>query len=108
MTLLVALTWNRLGLAVAIASSENRPQLLKDAKWGKSAPAFQRRFGEGASEGGLLQWLAANHFEIDAPAHTARRRVRSAPCNELISVSWSALRGTISKSSAVVSEAGCL
>jgi hypothetical protein len=108
LALLVALTWNRLGLAVAMASSESRPQLLSDAQWGKPASAFQQRFGEGASEAGLLHWLAANHFEIDGQAQTAIRRVRSMPCNELIAVSWSATRGTISKSSAVVSEAGCL
>lgn len=108
LALLVAITWNRLGLAVFIASSEDRPQILSDAQWGKPASAFQQRFGEGASEAGLLHWLAANHFEIDEQARIAVRRVRSLPCNELIAVSWSATKGTISKSSAVVSEAGCL
>jgi hypothetical protein len=108
--LLVALTWNRLALAIGFASSETRPALLNDAEWGKpdTALAFRHRFGNGSSEAELVRWLAANHFEIDGGAHRASRTVHGLPCNEDVAVSWTATNGTIRESKAVVSEAGCL
>jgi hypothetical protein len=107
-TVLVALTWDRLALGVAMALSESRPALLRDAEWGKPAPAFHQLFKDGTPEADLLHWLDANHFEIDGRVPSASRRIRSLPCNERVRVSWAATNGTIRDSRAVVSEAGCL
>jgi hypothetical protein len=110
LVLLVAVAWQRLALAVAITSSDTRPSLLHDAQWGKpeTATAFQERFGHGRSEADLLQWLGANHFQVDRRTHRASLRVSGAPCAEEVAVSWRATDGTIDASRAVVSEAGCL
>lgn len=110
LALLVALTWDRLALAIAFATSEHRPAQLEDAEWGKpeTAAAFRKRFGKGTSEAALLDWLAANRFEIDRPSHRARLMVHGVPCSERVAVSWEAIAGTIRDSQAVVSEAGCL
>lgn len=106
--LLVALAWERLSFAIAVASSEDRPALLTDAKWGKPAFAFHQRFSDGTSEAALIQWLASNDFEIDRRAHQASRTIHSVPCNERVAVSWSEASGLLRESRAVVYEAGCL
>ena len=107
---LVALAWQRIALAVAVASSDTRPSLLRDAEWGKpeTAAAFRQRFGRGSSEADLVQWLADNHFQIDRHAHRASLKVKGVPCGEDVAVSWTAIGATIDASRAVVSEAGCL
>lgn len=106
--LLVALTWKRLIFAFAVGSSESRPALLHDAQWGKPDPAFSQRFRNGTSEAQLLQWLAANSFDISGRTQSASRTVHSLPCNERVAVSWKAKNGTIQESNAVVSDGGCL
>lgn len=106
--LLVALTWNWMTFAVALALSESRPSLLTGAEWGRPAPEFQNRFREGTSETELLDWLKVNGFQIDERGGHAARHVRSLPCNESIAVSWRTANRLIRESSAVVSEAGCL
>ena len=108
--LLVAVAWQRLGFAVAVASSDSRPSLLRDAQWGKpeTTVAFRQRFGRGSSEADLVQWLEANRFQVDQRARRASLKVRGVPCAEDVAVSWKAIGGTIDASRAVVSEAGCL
>jgi|SRR6185312_6557969 len=108
--LFIAVAWQRIALALAVASSDARPLLLQDAEWDKPATAslFQHRFGHGASEADLVQWLEANRFEVDRPAHHASLRVNGMPCAENVTVSWIATDGTIDASRALVSEAGCL
>ena len=108
LTLLVALTWNWLAFAVALALSERRPSLLTDAEWGRPAPEFQNRFREGTREAEMLGWLKVNGFQVDERGRQATRLVRSLPCNESIEVSWRTTDRLIRESSAVVSEAGCL
>ena len=75
--LLLALNWERLALGVAAATAEHRPSLLEDASWNQpeSASAFRHRFGNGSSEADLLEWLSANHFEIDRGTRHADRMV---------------------------------
>jgi hypothetical protein len=100
-----------LGLAVAIASAESRPELLRDAEWSKRGTArqFERQFRPGNSEADLLSWLSANRFAIDRSARRAQRRVASLPCNETIGVAWAtSSSGLISSATAEVTEAGCL
>jgi hypothetical protein len=107
--LLLAVAWQHMALAVAVASSDTRPSLLRDAQWGKpeTATAFQHRFGRGSSEADLVQWLDANHFQVDH-THRATLIVKGVPCTEDVAVSWTATGGTIDASRAVVSEGGCL
>jgi hypothetical protein len=110
LSLLVVVAWQRIVLAVAVASSDTRPSLLLDAEWGKpeTATAFRQRFGHGSSEANLVQWLDANHFDVDQRAHHASLKVNGLPCTEDVAVSWTATGGTIDTSRAVVTEAGCL
>jgi hypothetical protein len=110
MALLVVVAWQRIALAVAFASSDTRPSLLRDVEWGKpeTAKAFRRRFGHGSSEANLVEWLEANHFDVDQRAHHASLKVSGLPCAEDVAVSWTAIGGTIDASRAVVTEAGCL
>jgi hypothetical protein len=110
LVLLVVVAWQRIALAVAVASSDTRPSLLRDAEWGKpeTATAFRRRFGHGTSEANLIQWLEANHFDVDQRTHRASLKLKGVPCAEDVAVSWTANGGTIDASRAVVSEAGCL
>jgi hypothetical protein len=110
LVLAVAVAWQRLALGVAVASSDTRPSLLRDAQWGKpeTAAAFGKRFGHGTSEADLVQWLEANRFEVDRRAHHASLKLRGVPCAEDVAVSWTAIGGTIDTSRAIVSEAGCL
>jgi hypothetical protein len=107
---LAAGAWQRIALAVAVASSDTRSSLLRDAQWGKpeTATAFRQRFGRGSSEADLVQWLDANHFQVDDRARRATLKVKGLPCAEDVAVSWTAIGGTINASRAVVSEAGCL
>jgi hypothetical protein len=88
----------------------HRPALLNDAEWGKpeTAAAFNHRFEKGSSERELLGWLAARHFQIDQRADRAVLRVGGFPCAERITVTWTATKGVISESAAVISEGGCL
>lgn len=104
---LAAVFWNNIIFAIAVTSSESRPQLLRDADWGTPDPSFQKRFSPGTSETELLRWLSENGFELDDTSG-ASRRIQGLPCNEMIDVSWTAIDGTISESSAVVREEGCL
>jgi len=104
---IAAIFWKDIIFASAVASSESRPELLRDADWGAPDPSFQKRFSPGANETELLRWLSENGFELDGTSG-ASRRIQGLPCNEIIDVSWTAIDGTISESSAVVREAGCL
>jgi hypothetical protein len=104
---LVTVFGQNLIFASAVASSESRPALLREADWGVPAPSFQKRFIAGTSEAELLRWLSENGFELNG-AHSASRRISGLPCNEMVEVSWSASNGVIRESSAVVNEAGCL
>src|SRR5437764_13883793 len=81
---LVALAWQCIALAVAFASSDTRPSLLRDAEWGKpeTATAFRQSFGHGSSEAKLVQWLRGNHFDVDQRAHHASLKVNGVPCAE--------------------------
>lgn len=110
LVVLVKVAWPRIGFAVTVAFSDTRPSLLRDAQWGKpeTAAAFRQRFGRGSSEARLVQWLEANHFQVDHRTHSASLKVKSLPCAEDVAVSWTAIGGTINASRAVVSEAGCL
>jgi len=110
LVLLLALNWQKLALSLAISSAPGRPSLLNDAQWGKpdTAIAFNHRFGSGSSEAALMQWLAANHFEIDRRSHVANLSVNGGVCGEKVAVTWTATNGTIDHNRAVVSEAGCL
>jgi len=110
LTWATARNWEAIKIGIAVAFSEHRPALLRDAEWGKpeTASAFHHRFPDGSSEKDLLAWLAANHFGIDQAAHRAERTVRAYPCNERIEVSWAASDGIVLQSSAEVSEGGCL
>ena len=107
-TALIAIAWEPLALALAMASPETRPALLSDAKWNNPSSAFRDRFGAGTPEDELLNWLSANRFEVDRLQHTAVRHVRSLPCNERIEITCEAKSGAIRDSTAVVFEAGCL
>lgn len=104
---IAALFGQNLIFASAVASSEKRPELLREADWGGPVPSFHRRFAAGTSEAGLLRWLSENGFERHG-AKSASRRIRGLPCNEMIEVSWNASNGIIRESTAVVREAGCL
>jgi hypothetical protein len=110
LVLLVAVAWERIAFAVAFASSDTRPSLLRDAEWGKpeTATAFRQRFGRGSSESDLVRWLDANHFQVDHARHRASLKVGGLPCAEDVAVSWTAIGGTIDASKATVSEAGSL
>ncbi len=105
--LIAGLFWQNLMFAGAVASSESRPALLRDAEWGSPIPSFRERFSGGTSEAELLSWLSENGFTLDG-TNGASRRIRGMPCNELVEVSWVAVDGIIRESSAVVREAGCL
>ena len=108
--LFIALAWQRIARAIAFASADTRPALLRDAQWGKpeTAVAFQQRFGRGSSEADLVRWLESNRFQVDQSTRHASLRVEGAPCAENIAVSWNATGGNVDASRAVVSEAGCL
>ena len=98
-------------LAVAISSAESRPELLRDAEWGKqgSARLFERQFHRGAPETELLSWLSDNQFTIDRRAARASRRVATLPCSERIYVRWTTdIGGRLTAATAIVHEAGCL
>ena len=107
---LAVLNWRSMLFASAVASSDNRPVLLRDAAWGKpeTAKNFQQRFRQGSSEASLLRWLHAETFEIDQLAHRATLTIAGVPCRESIAVTWKGDGGVISKADATVSEAGCL
>lgn len=99
------------GLFVAIAFSESRPDLLRDAEWGKqgSARLFERQFRRGTPATELLSWLSASRFTVDQSGARASRTVASLPCNERIDVTWTAdAGGRLTSATAVVHEAGCL
>lgn len=104
--MVASLFGQKLIFASAVASSESRPALLRDAEWGKPSPSFRVRFSGGTPETKLQEWLAANHFVVSK--NSATRRIERLPCNEQIAVTWSAAKGIIQESSAVVTEAGCL
>ena len=109
--IVAAANLNTLGLSLAIVTSEQRPELLSDARWQTPASAvkFSRRFGRGARERDLLSWLGTSNFQIDRPNGHARRLVKSLPCNEDIEVGWTADgQGRLGSATAEVSEAGCL
>lgn len=105
--LIAGLFWQNLMFASAVASSENRPALLRDAERGSPVPSFRERFSGGTSEAELLSWLSESGFTLDS-TNGASRRLRGMPCNELVEVSWTAADGIIRESNAVVREAGCL
>ena len=108
---LVWLNFDRIMLAVAIGNSEDRPELLSDARWNQSASAvgFEERFVRGAPTSGLVAWLEENEFTIDAGAGRASKRIQSLPCNENVTVTWEAdAAGRLINADALISEAGCL
>jgi len=105
--LLAGFFWQNLIFASAVATSEYRPALLRDAVWGEPVSSFRERFNSGTPEAELLLWLAETGFKI-ASNGSAYRRLRGLPCNELVEVSWTAVDGEIRDSSAVVLKAGCL
>ncbi len=82
----VAVNWNTVKLAVAVAASERRPALLNDADWDEPASAskFLTRFQAGTRETALIEWLDANDFRVNREISHASRLVRSLPCNERI------------------------
>jgi hypothetical protein len=104
---------NREGLlfAVAVSSSDTRPDLLADAKWNRadSATAFRRRFHPGVEERELVSWLRDNRFTLVSASREATRLIESLPCNERIAVAWLADQsGKLTSANATVTEAGCL
>ena len=105
-----ALNWQSLLLASAVVTSDQRPALLSDAEWSKpeTARAFRQRFHAGVPESDLLTWLRTNGFQVDIAARRAFLMVKGVPCAEQASVAWVAAKGKISRSEAVVTEAGCL
>jgi hypothetical protein len=103
----VAVFWQHLLFAVALAFAESRPTLLKDADIDQPSSSFNERFGRGSSEKDLVRWLTDNDFELGATG-SASRTVRSLPCNETIEVSWTSDGGRIEDSRAIVSQDGCL
>ena len=111
---LAALLWlnfDRILPAVAISASEQRPELLSDARWNRPASAarFEERFQRGAPLHGLIAWLEENAFTIDAEAGRASKRIEGLPCNETVIVTWEAdAPGRIVNADALISEAGCL
>lgn len=101
----------RLLFAVAVGTSETRPDLLADAKWNRpdSAAAFRQRFHAGVVERDLISWLRENRFVLDSSQRAANRRIESLPCNERITITWAAdSDGKLTTADARVSEAGCL
>lgn len=111
LTLVAAANWQSLSLGLAVARSETRPALLRNAKWNEpdSAREFQARFTPGSPEARLRAWLLANDFEIDDANRRASKRIRATPCNEHVAIEWT--RGndaTIGNARATVSESGCL
>ena len=98
-SLIAGLYWQNFIFASAVASSESRPALLRDAEWGSPVPSFRERFSGGTSEAELLNWLSENGFTLDA-TNGASRRIRGMPCNELVEVSWTTVEGIIRDSSA--------
>lgn len=101
----------RLLFAVATGASAKRPDLLADAKWNHpdSAAAFRRRFHPGVTERELIDWLGKNRFVLDSGRRAATRRIQSLPCNERITIVWSAdSSGKLTTADASVGEAGCL
>jgi hypothetical protein len=107
---LAALNWQSLFFASAVASSGQRPALLRDAEWDKpeTAKDFRQRFASGSSEEALLQWLHAESFHIDRQAQRATLKINGVPCSETAAVTWKSKGGTIKAADANVSEAGCL
>lgn len=107
---LAALNCQSLLFASAVVTSVRRPGLLGDAEWSKpeTARAFRQRFHPGVPETDLLRWLRTNDFDVDLAARQANLRVTGVPCAEQASVSWVADKGKLSRSDAVVIEAGCL
>ncbi|MCY7399132.1 MAG: hypothetical protein LH466_09900 [Sphingomonas bacterium] len=81
---LMALNWQSLLMATAVATSDKRPDLLSDAEWGKpeTSRAFGRRFHAGVPEADLLSWLHANGFDVDQMAQRAKLTLRGVPCAE--------------------------
>jgi hypothetical protein len=106
----VLFNWQSLLFASAVAASDKRPALLRDAEWDKpeTALAFRGRFRRGSSEASLMQWMKANNFKIDQQARRASLKVGGLPCAEAVAVSWTVIDGSIGATEAVVSEAGCL
>lgn len=107
----VALNWQWFTFAVAVAFAERRPALLADAQWGEPASAhrFSNRFGVGASEAELLEWLESNEFTVDRETGQASRLIRGLPCNEAVEIRWTKTSGDVlAGAEARVSEAGCL
>jgi hypothetical protein len=108
---LLLLNWEAISLGLAVASSESRPELLRDADWDEpgSARSFTRRFARGTPAADLTDWLTANGFTIDRASSSATKRVGGLPCNERIAIVWHAApNGRLTAASATVSEAGCL
>jgi hypothetical protein len=106
-TLIAGLFWQDAMFASAVAGSERRPELLRDADWGIPVSSFRERFSAGTSEAELLRWLSENGFKLDG-ASTSSRTIGGIPCAESVEVTWTAVDGTIRESRAVVQEAGCL
>ena len=109
--LVLALNRESLGLGLAAARAEQRPELLRDATWERpdSAKAFSRRFRPGTRAADLIAWLRANDFEIDAQKGSASKRVAGFPCSEEIEIGWRTHpSGLLGSARAEVREAGCL
>lgn len=108
---LVALNFETVNFVVAMLFSEKRPSILRDARWNDpvSAHRFNREFKMGTAEDELLAWLERNQFTIDRSAKHADRFVESLPCNERVVVIWASDgQGRLQRSTANVTEAGCL
>lgn len=99
--------WPNLHFAVAVASSDSRPALLRNADRGTPVPAFRERFSSGTSEKELLRWLAESNFELNGTGN-ATLIIHALPCNETVEVSWTSVDKIIQRSSAVVRQDGCL
>ena len=109
--LLVVANLPNIALSAAIATAPHRPELLRDAVWGKpnSAIKFKRRVGRDVRESESLSWLGANYFTFDRSNRDAVLLVKSLPCNESINVKWSVgTTGRIGAANALFRDAGCL
>ncbi len=109
--LFLVFNWQGLLLGYAMLTDEERPALLDDARWNDpgSARKFNARFGKGAPESDLIDWLADNDFVRAADTRSAQRNIRSLPCNENITISWNAdARHSLTLATARVQQSGCL
>ncbi|MFT4253441.1 MAG: hypothetical protein QM608_13235 [Caulobacter sp.] len=109
--LFLLVNWQTVYLVFAVIFSDKRPALLRDADWDDPASAvrFRARFAAGTPEQALVAWLEKSRFVVDARARKAQRPVEGLPCNENITVRWSADgQARLTRADAVVHQIACL